>query len=159
MSTAFEANFVLPSCATLGNMAALRSMTFRSCMTPLFVLSSTSTLLFDQLVAGINQQHRGSTQNALRSSARQEHSNVVIEGLGSSMIARLGPLKRRRSLSGTDGNRVNSGRGKSLIAEAIQRNFGGTSSLFFDRGKKSHLVLIRSLPMPSRTLSRRSWRA
>ena len=127
-------------------------------MTPLFVLSSTSTLLLDQPVAGINQQHRGSTQNAPRPSARQEHSNGVIEGLGSSTIARLGPLKRRRSICCTDGNRVNSGRGKSLIAGAIQRNCGGTSSLFFDRRKKSHQVLRSSLPRPSRTLSRRSWR-
>ena len=107
MSTAFEANFVLPSCATLRNTAALRSTTFRSCTTPLFVLSSTSTLLLDQPVAGFSQQHRGSMQNALRPSARQEHSNGVIEGLGSSTIARLGPLRRRRSISCTDGNRVN----------------------------------------------------
>ena len=90
---------------------------------------------------------------------RQEHSNGVIKGLGSSTIARLGPLKRRRSISCTDGNRVNSGRGKSLIAGAIQRNCGGTSSLFFDRRKKSHQVLRSSLPRHSRTLSRRSWRA
>ena len=159
MSTAFEANFVLPSCATLRNTAVLRSMTFRSCTTPLFVLSSTSTLLLDQPVAGFSQQHRGSTQNALRPSARQEHSNGVIERLGSSTIARLGPLKRRRSISCTDGNRVNSGRGKSLIAGAIQRNCGGTSSLFFDIRKKSRQVLRSSLLRPSRTLSRRSWRA
>ena len=56
-------------------------------------------------------------------------------------------------------HRVNSGRGKSLIAGAIQRNCGGTSSLFFDRRKKSHQVLRSSLPRHSRTLSLRSWRA
>ena len=59
----------------------------------------------------------------------------------------------------TDGNRVNSGRGKSLTAGAIQRSCGDNWSLSFDR-RKTSLPFLRSsrLKLP-RTLSRRSWRA
>ena len=132
---------------------------FRRCTTPLSALSSTSMLPVEQYAVAITQQQIGLTRIVPQPSVGQERLNSVIEGLGWLVIGWLGWRRPRRSIDCTDGNWVNSGRGKSLTAGAIQRSYGDIWSLFFDRRKKSLRILMSSLLRPSRTLSRRSWRA
>ena len=112
------------TCVTLRNTTAPQSTIFRRCTTPLSALSSTSTLPVEQHAVAINQQHLGLTWIAPQPSVGQERLNSVVEGLGWLAIGWLGRRRPRRSINCTDGNRVNSGRGKSLTAGAIQRSYG-----------------------------------